>query len=202
MYYEHDKGRHLNSSSTMEDVLDKSGSDLAASNAMVQLEPPEKKNKKDPTIIHRQQVNKCSQLLSRLGRSITNLEVKLPVSKRRLSNKEFLQVKEGLASCRDAKEKGLDELEDKRPWPSVESEQQMVMDGLASLQASIMEHNTAIQDVTNKYGEAPAVKPDPDAESREANDMQKRHSGPLKAQRHKFHCLDVLANKRLLISLM
>ena len=159
-YVEYDGGIDTSNSSKITEKLQRTSNDCAAAISSLGMENENGKKKQSMDSKVRQWVGKVNMLSQRLAKQISSVELKLPSFKRSMSGQKFAQLKAGLTTCRETKEKVWDELEDMREPKSGEQELLDQLTALQGLHSTLTEHLDALQEAISKHQqpEQPPIK--------------------------------------------
>ena len=161
-FYIHNQGRTTKKETELEQSLSRVGSDVQAATSMMLGEEhnPNKAKNKDPEVLHKAAWSKANTLVGRLSKNIGLLETTLPSLKKSLPSSALSQVRDGLTVCRQAKEDGLDVLEECKAFSPDPQKQQEMLATLSETHSKLQEHVTAILEVMQK-NKPPVIKQDP-----------------------------------------
>ena len=111
-YFCHDKGREVKAKTKLTEGLERSGNNLSTGLGMLGMEPEGQKQSKSPKERYGLALSKLSQAVGKLGRSIASTELALPPLRKKICEKEFNMLRDGLNAVRQKKEEHMYKLED------------------------------------------------------------------------------------------
>ena len=146
----HVKGLDKSNTTTVTDDLSRVSSDINATMGVLSLTEPARP-KRSASDLHKSSLLKVRQMSSRLQKSLASCEGMLPKLKRKVPPTSYNLLKEGMATCRCARDGVLDELEDVAELPPQEEEQEEAIVKLTKLAKTLAEHNDALLEAFGKH---------------------------------------------------
>ena len=148
-HYTHNLGKKTKTTFTMDENLNRTASDLASGTAMLgdEVKP---KNQKDPAQVHRLHITRITTLCAKLAKAMGQTESALPMLKKKMMEDAYVCLKSGLCQCREFKCTTLEDLEDWKPMPESEEEQEAIINKMVARQKELTEHLEALKDALSK----------------------------------------------------